>query len=251
MLRVAEKGEAVANSLTVQNTVVGIGGSIANAIKNSVNGVLDDEITLLIAMALNQLPRQLLMNSSVMVKIQRDLIKDLNTEFNKNWVVGLRKLGPGIVAGILADVAADVAEYYLVNHGVARNSARIVIAKYWVGLLIDDAVAFSYGGPYAALATTISVSVGAILDQATELVGVDSAAAASWQAAAQLSARVRRQAVLDDAQGRHEMAARLRKQADDGDRTLAQIKPTPLSVGWNPLGHSVQKPPFAVGIHRF
>lgn len=35
-------------------------------------------------MALNQLPPQLLMNSSVMFKIQRGLVKDLNVEFNKS-----------------------------------------------------------------------------------------------------------------------------------------------------------------------
>lgn len=144
-----------------------LGNSVLQELSGSLNNVLDDEISLLIVAALNRLPRTILSNSTVLNQISKSLLKNLKSDFAKVSKNSLADLGWGMLTGIVVDAAADGAEAGLRSQGIV-DSTYIIVVRYWVTLIVSDGMN-ARNGPAAIIANSISVSVGAILDQSKGL----------------------------------------------------------------------------------
>jgi hypothetical protein len=153
--------------ITAQQTAAYLGNSALQNLSESLNGVLDDEISLLIVNALNKLPKAILLNSTIMNQVSKKLLIGLKEDFAGVSRSSLKNLGWGLLTSIIVDAVADGAEAGMRSQGVT-DSTYIVVVRYWVTLIVSDSLN-ARSGPAGVIANSIAVSIGAISDQSKGL----------------------------------------------------------------------------------
>ena len=147
-----------------------VAARLAKTLSGVIKGVLAEELATIIVLAI---PKEFAHDPYFWYHLQSYMAKNLMKKFERP-VTGatLTKAARGLIISLIADAFAEAVGATLRKWGY--DSTRVILAEYWMRLLIEDAYAAATtgaaSGGLSVVATTAKVSVSAILGQAIGLI---------------------------------------------------------------------------------